>query len=288
MSGGIRSVARSAAAAVLRRIVFPGRARLMETVDSILGRNYGTFTVPLLGGGVLHVDGVADRSLFYLGSYGWKIHTFLIRAVKTGDVVVDLGANIGAYTVSMARRVGDSGRVFAFEASPLNYEMLVDNIAINKLTNTTPVFGAVVDRSGMLDVPEVKSRGDFIGNYSLAMQCPTQVTIPGWSLDEFAAAHAIDRIDLMKIDIEGCETKAVRGTQRLFRSGKVRMVVCEFNPVWLKRMGTSAVELYDFFVEMGMEAFVIDRFSRLHPLGRDFCVAWPGPEYDVVLKKVTT
>ena len=257
----------------------------MEAVDSLLGRNNGTFVVPLFGGGLLRVDGVADRSLFYLGTYQWHIHRLLIRAVRPGDVVFDLGASIGAYTVSMALRVGSHGHVYSFEASRLNYEMLVENIAINRLDNVTPVFGAVVDESGTLEVPEMKDRGDFIGNYSLAMKSPTRTAIPSLSLDEFAAAHAIERINLMKIDIEGAETKAVRGAQKLFRSGKVDMVVCEFNPAWLKNMGTSAVELYDCFAEMGMKASVVDRFSRLHPLDRDFCVTWPGPEYDVVLKR---
>jgi FkbM family methyltransferase len=273
---------RHGSAAILRRVPFPGRERTFRLIDRILGPNPGEFVVPLRGGGRLAVDGIRDSYTFYLGDFQWNVHHFLCSAARSGQTVFDIGSNIGFYTVPLALRVGPRGHVYAFEACRPNYERLVKNITLNALKNTTPVFGAVTDRTGTLDAPLLQHGG----NYSLASTSETRTQIPSWCLDDFVAGEGIDHIDLMKIDIEGSEVLALRGARKLLSEGRVRTAICEFNPYWLRKMGSSAVELYEIFESYRMEAFVLTRFARLKPIGKDFCRT-STEDFDAVLKRKT-
>lgn len=278
----VRQGLRKCAATVLRHVVFPGRDRAFRLVESALGPNPGSFIVPLRGGGKLLVDGVKDSYIFYLGDFQWNVYTFLRRTVQSRSTVFDLGANIGSYTIPLALR---AGRVYAFEAFKPNFDILLKNVALNGLTNVTAIFGAVADSTGTRLVPDRGGRSDNIGNYSLASKTEGEIEIPSWSLDDFAAQHNVEEIDLMKIDIEGSEIMALRGARRLFSQRKVKTVICEFNPYWLRQMGSSTEELYDMFHGFGLKSFLVTRFARLKSIDKEFCKRATSDEFDVVWKQ---
>lgn len=287
MAARLKQVTRNAVAFLLRGLVFPGRYRVLQMAECILGKNHGTFVVPLRAGGRLIVNGIKDSQVFYTGEFNTglsRTSPFLFRTAKRGDIIFDVGANIGAYTVPLALRVGNEGHVYAFEALRANYEILLQNIALNALKNVTPVFGAVTDKSGTYEVPEVSERSENMGNYSLASESVGRITIPSLSLDDFVAENSIERINLMKIDIEGSETIALRGAHATFAKGLVKTVVCEFNPYWLPKMGSSVEELYEAFEGFGMEAFLITRFSRLRRVHKNFFQQQGTSEFDAVLR----
>ena len=83
----------------------------------------------------------------------------------------------------------------------------------------------------------------------------------------------------MVMDIEGAETLAFRGARHLLSSGRVRNVVCEVNPAWLRRMNSSADELYGEFQACGLKVSLLNRFSRLRDLspGLFTALTHPGP-----------
>lgn len=162
----------------------------------------------------------------------------------------------------MALAVGPLGHVYALEASNANYDVLLRNIQLNRLDNVTAVCAAVTDRTTDLEVPACGAPG----NYSLASNSPTRTTIPAWSLDDFDRHYKIEQVALMVIDIEGSETLALRGARSLLRSGRVRTVVCEVNPSWLGRMGSSAQELYGEFQKCGLTVSCLNRWGHLRAL----------------------
>jgi FkbM family methyltransferase len=273
MNLNFRQSTRKAAAAVLRNTPFPGRYRAYRMVEHILGENPGRFVVPFAGGARLTVDGIVDSQFFYLGLHDWNVYRFLKRSAHAGDTVFDVGANIGVYTIPMALRVGEKGHVYAFEALKSNYEMLLENIALNKLTNVTAVFAAVTDSTGILEAPDLVRAGS-IGNYSLASESQNRTAIPSWSLDDFALQKGIQRIHVMKIDIEGSEARAFKGARWLLSGGGVGAITFELNPYWLARMGSSVEEMWGLVESLGATPFLLTRFSRLNRIRKETILRW--------------
>jgi FkbM family methyltransferase len=123
-----------------------------------------------------------------------------------GDLVFDVGAHHGLFTVLYARWVGAAGRVHAFEAAGENALVLCANVGVNRLTNCVCVHAAVGARSG---------RATIAGERVLA--CGEDGKVPLISLDEYSAAHGIERVDVLKIDVEGFEGEVLRGAARILK-----------------------------------------------------------------------
>jgi FkbM family methyltransferase len=275
----LKSAARRTTAAILRQLVVPGRYRLFRLAQSVLGTEPGRVVVPLRGGGKLLIDGDVDSYTYYLGDFEWRVQHVLCRMALGARTVFDVGSNCGFYTIPLALRVGPRGRVYAFEALRPNYELLLENIALNGLTNVIAVYGAVTDKTGVMRVPDLAERS----NYSLATRSEREAEIPSWSLDDFIAREGIPSVDLLKLDIEGSEVIAVRGAWKSLKNGVVKTVVCEFNPYWLAKMGSNLNELYELFESLRLELSLITRTGRLRRINREF-VCNATSEFDVVLQ----
>jgi FkbM family methyltransferase len=122
-----------------------------------------------------------------------------------GSVVLDVGAHHGMDTVLLARWTGPSGHVYALEANPENALVLDANIAANRLGNCTGVHTAVGATLGTLKLAD-----ETVNEHS-----PLARTVPVTSLDAFCVSHAIERVALVKIDVEGYEGHVLRGATRL-------------------------------------------------------------------------
>ena len=182
MKSETRNFLRSVTATTLRSVNAPGRRRIASAVHRLLGPNPGLHEASLRGGGRILIDGERNLDVFYLGEHDPHISAFLRRIVRKGEVIIDVGARFGEYTVPLALATGPTGRVFALEALEANYDILRQNVLLNELTNVTVVRVAVVDRTTELDAP-VRSAP---GNYSLAASGPARTTVPACSLDDFA------------------------------------------------------------------------------------------------------
>jgi FkbM family methyltransferase len=129
------------------------------------------------------------------------------QIVKPGNVVVEVGANIGAHTVFLARQVAPGGMVLAFEPQRVIHQTLCANMALNSLPNVFCMQAAVGAEHGVLKVPpldytrETNFGGVALGNYQVGEQVPL-VTLDSYTLP---ACH------LIKVDVEGMEEDALRG-----------------------------------------------------------------------------
>jgi FkbM family methyltransferase len=123
-----------------------------------------------------------------------------------GDVVVEVGANIGALTVPIAQCVGDEGRVFAFEPQRLTYQVLNGNLALNSLVNTVAFNVAVGATEGQTYVPPVNLTSmDNVGAVEMDMTKPPNSAVT--ALD----SYQFPRLDLLKLDVEGMEYDCLQG-----------------------------------------------------------------------------
>ncbi len=188
--------------------------------------------------------------------------TQLVRdQIRPGDIVLDLGAHVGYYTLLMARQVGPRGKVFAFEPDSANFELLRRNVEESGYGNVTLVRKAASDRNGMAQLyRSADNQGDH-RLYPCAEQRPS-VNVDTVRLDDFFADSSI-RLCLIKMDIQGCEAMALDGMRQLLaRSPEVKLF-CEFWPFGLRRAGSSAEAMLQLLVEQGFLLHEISATRRV-------------------------
>lgn len=150
-------------------------------------------------------------------------YSMLERWVKPGDWVIDLGANVGHYTVRFAELVGRNGRVIAFEPVPLTFSLLVDALTVAGYDNVTLINGAASSESALSGMV-VPTLGTGLPNlYTSAITADSaDVTVLCFALDAFAFPH---RISLVKIDVEGHEFQALQGMTSLLRRDHPALII---------------------------------------------------------------
>lgn len=127
-----------------------------------------------------------------------------------GDVIVEVGANIGAHTLVLSHIVGDQGRVYAFEPQRIVFQTLCANMAINSITNVECFHAAVASSSGNIHLPDI--RYDIEGNYGGfdVGRFKEGIKVPQVALNGFLE---ISRLKLLKVDVEGMEYEVIAGAK---------------------------------------------------------------------------
>jgi len=164
--------------------------------------------------------------------------TRVMRSFLTpGMSVIDVGANIGYFTMLAASRVGPTGRVAAFEPSPDNLDLLKRSAAANGFANVETHTLAVADEPGTVTF----SMDDSNGGIHRGEPGVSAVLVPAVALDGFLPPGY--RVDLIKIDVEGSEGLAVKGMQDLLARQRP-VLFCEFTPAALPRFSRMSAEEY--------------------------------------------
>jgi len=155
---------------------------------------------------------VADSSTrgFWLGYWELENQRFFADHLRPGDVVYDIGAHVGLYTLASSVRVQAEGHVYAFEPLPRNLYYLRRHIELNRLSNCTVVEAAVSDVSGSrrFDPTLHDSAGHFSSHGAISVQTIT--------LDEFLTTSGIRPPNAMKINAEGAEMEVLCGGRKMF------------------------------------------------------------------------
>ena len=197
-----------------------------------------------------------------LGTGEWEPYeTRLIQdRLKSGDTMVDVGANIGYYSLLASRICGPEGRVVAFEPQNQNYALLQRNIERNHCENVQ------AHRVGLWLEPKAAQlhlNNENCGDHQLALNSErSQETVTLQAGDDLLAGG----IDFLKIDTQGAEFGALSGMEKtLQRSPSLRMIL-EFWPYGLANCGHSADQLIQFLGDYPFEYSIIDQENeRLDP-----------------------
>jgi len=171
---------------------------------------------------------------YHAGDYEPAVVAALKRLVVRGSGCADVGAHLGYMTLLLARLTGPDGRVVAFEASPKNARTVARNIRLNRLAERVRLVQKAVADGASASVEIFPRRGssaewtvyaDYAQREELEPGALHGVTVPATSLD---AEFADDRLDLVKIDVEGAEGLVVAGMSRLLRRDRP-VIVLEFH-----------------------------------------------------------
>jgi len=165
------------------------------------------------------------------------------KTIKKEDVVVDLGANIGYFTLIFSKLVGPKGKVFAFEPDPTNFAILRENVLINKCSNVILIQKAVskISEEGIMYLSE-NNKGDH--RIFDSGDNRKKITIETISLDDYFKDSS--RINFVKMDIQGSEILALRGMKEILEKNKKHIkILAEFWPNGLKKAGANPKDFFN-------------------------------------------
>ena len=178
---------------------------------------------------------------------------------KQGDIVVDIGAHMGRYTIISSKRVGANGKVVAIEADPENFEMLTSNIKLNQLTNVIPLNYAVYSKETKLKLYLPSGESGFT-KYNTIMPnwINTQekfVEVNANTLDYLLQLNKIrqEEVNWIKIDVEGAEFEVLKGATNVLSKSKDIALLIEIHNLKdgtnLYRPIIEFLNLYNFKIE---------------------------------------
>lgn len=189
-----------------------------------------------------------------LGERDPDVMRFLRGWARPGFVVIDIGANIGTYTVPLARLVGPNGRVVAFEPNRPTFACLRQNVRQNRLGNVTLVRAAAGPESGFAGLVVTE---DNFGEVHLAPPGGAEAArVAVTTVDEQVASLGLGRVDYIKIDVEGFELAALRGARRTLAANPKLLVQTEIVPAQAARYGFGVGDLVEFFSAYGLTPHV--------------------------------
>jgi len=216
-----------------------------------------------------------SRFIYFHGLYEPIETYFFFHLLSPGATVIDAGANIGQYTLLAATRVGPTGSVHSFEPVPATFAVLSKHVRSNGLTNVTLNRLALWNAAGTVRLGLENQEQLNTGSYSIGVgDAAEAITAPAVCLDEYAATHGLQRIDMIKMDIEGAELFALQGMRTVLHRDRPYLLM-ELNKQAAKKLGYETQAIWDFLQGIGYRAWAIGPSSKqsgpvtsLPPLGQ--------------------
>lgn len=212
---------------------------------------------------LLNPSDYVQSEFFWLSSRdAWEIF-HLKKLLKPGYVIFDVGANFGHYAITLADALQRDCKVYAFEPFPPNLERLRTNVRLNALENTIQVHA--IGLADSVGSGHMTTRADNSGAATLAGGANGGFRVELTTLDSFCAQHRIEKLDFIKIDIEGYEEKLFLGGVRTIRRF-APLILIELDPPKLMRAGSSVDRVVAQLNDFEYELRVAQR-DHLVPLG---------------------
>jgi FkbM family methyltransferase len=182
--------------------------------------------------------------------------------------VFDVGAHAGKYTKLFSLLVGEAGRVIAFEPTPGSAKRIASEVVEAGLKNVTLLQNAVAERSGVVALhqfPEEYSSWNGLGrphmedprNHGQFVPIVGSLEVDAITLDEFCRDQRIERIDYLKLDVEGAELRALQGARGLLERKAIGHLQFEISQKMLEGLSTTARPVFDYLASKGYECHAI-------------------------------
>jgi len=144
---------------------------------------------------------------------------------EEGDIVIDVGAHAGMFTIKAAKLVGDSGLVVAIEPEPRNLALLQRNIESHGLTNVKVVSKAIYNKKTTARL----YLQDLSVHHSLSYRSRNYIEVEADSLDNIVSKLELDRVDFVKIDVEGAELEILKGAEKVLASPGIKLSIASYH-----------------------------------------------------------
>ncbi len=205
----------------------------------------------------------------------------LIELSNPGNVVIDVGTNIGSSLLQFAKKIGSKGRVYGFEPDPFNYKKCLKNVSLNKFQNIEISNIGLGNESGKFSLivdTESNRGGNRISFDKKTNKATTQIEVR--KLDDWVSSKNIERVDLIKIDVEGFELKVLQGGRNLIEQFKPKLFI-EIDDNNLRAVGDSAKKLISFLEDLNYKSINAVSLESIN-LGFNF----DNCHFDIISEKV--
>lgn len=198
------------------------------------------------------------RAIYKRGLYEEPLTNYLVQklSLEEGDLVFDVGANIGWYSCLLSRHK-PGARIYSFEPDPENFELLCGNLERNSSKRVHPVNMGIGEKTETRRLYLYKTSN--VGRHSMLNinQGPT-IDVEVTSLDEFVDENELDfeRVAFLKIDIEGFEYSAFKGAEEFL--SHVPLLLAEFSPGYMREGGVEPADLLELLHDHGFDPFSIE------------------------------
>ena len=181
------------------------------------------------------IEGTADELVgtFVVQQYRYDS----IVEPKLGDIVFDIGAYVGDTALWFSKAVGPQGKVYAFEPEPRNFEKLKANLERNKVTNVIPMQLALSKTEGEMQVSSAAGS-------SVITQTGTGKSVKVTTIDKFVEANILPRVDFIKMDVEGHESKVLEGAHETIKTFTPSLALSAYH------RGDDLIELPKFLLRL--------------------------------------
>lgn len=214
------------------------------------------------------ISKVMGAAFYWIGFHEFKEWRYLQRFLTPDMVFLDVGANQGEYSLFAAKRL-TKGEVIAFEPVDEIFEKLHDNIALNHFTNIKTLKTGLSDAKGILPIYEMQAAGANHEGLATLYQSELrgkliqQINLD--TLDNLSSELKLDRIDFIKVDIEGAELSMLKGAKDTIARFRPQVMV-EMNDDTFKAAGYSKTDVIEFFEELRYKAHFINKQGVLIPI----------------------
>jgi len=193
-----------------------------------------------------------QRQIYFFGAYE-PIEVYLLRyLLRPGMVVIDAGANVGQHTLIAAGAVGRDGEVHAFEPVPKSFRRLVAHVSENGLAPTVRTNMMALWHQAQTVRLNLGSDKASNGGYTIGVpsEAVDTVTSSGVRLDQYVAENKLNRVDFVKMDIEGAEWFALQGAATVLARWQPTMLV-EINRLACRALGYEPERIWEFLKPYG-------------------------------------
>lgn len=213
----------------------------------------------------LDLDEWVQQHIYFLGYFDSAGITLIKNRLKEGNVFIDIGANVGSYTLVAAKHVGETGKVIAFEPVGTAYDRLIENISLNNIANIEPERKAVYNKNQNLELHIASNKNLGMSSiYHHDTESGLIEKVGAIRFDDYISDHSIDRIDLIKIDIEGSEMFALQGMKESLEKFKPEIFI-ELKDEAFQHSDYSVNHVVEFLTRLGYKQYAVDENGNLIP-----------------------
>jgi FkbM family methyltransferase len=198
-----------------------------------------------------------QRHIYFFGNWEPSISAWIAATLKPGDCFVDVGANIGHYSLLASRLVGTRGSVVAIEAAPWIHARLDQHVAMNHLRNVRTVPVAATAAPGVVKL--YAGNAGNIGKTSTVAGPGACIEVPAQPLSKILHANELANARIIKIDVEGAELEVLRGLAPVLPALRHDAeITMEISPAWMPDHERAREEIFATMHAHGFSAYALE------------------------------